>query len=64
MSKEFDKKRDELLSEIREILDNAEELFDEKSKASVDELKKLKSNLDSRVSKLQKQFGALKDDAV
>ncbi|MDY0462317.1 hypothetical protein NMU42_10450, partial [Pasteurella multocida] len=37
---------------------------DEKSKASVDELKKLKSNLDSRVSKLQKQFGALKDDAV
>ncbi|SUB35585.1 transmembrane protein [Pasteurella multocida] len=40
MSKEFDKKRDELLSEIREILDNAEELFDEKSKASVDELKK------------------------
>ncbi|URH92584.1 YqjD family protein [Pasteurella multocida] len=63
-SQEFDKKRDELLSEIREILDNAEELFDEKSKASVDELKKLKSNLDSRVSKLQKQFGALKDDAV
>lgn len=64
MSKEFDKKRDELLSEIRDILDNAEELFDEKSKAGTDELKKLKSSLDSRVSKLQKQFGSLKEDAV
>lgn len=64
MSKEFDKKRDELLSEIRDILDNAEELFDEKSKAGADELKKLKSSLDSRVSKLQKQFGSLKEDAV
>lgn len=64
MSKEFDKKRDELLNEIRDILDNAEELFDEKSKAGADELKKLKSSLDSRVSKLQKQFGSLKEDAV
>ncbi|MGC7560864.1 DUF883 family protein [Pasteurella sp. PK-2025] len=64
MSKEFDKKRDELLSEIRDILNNAEELFDEKSKAGVDELKKLKSSLDSRVSKLQGQFSSLKEDAV
>lgn len=64
MSKAFDKKRDELLSEIRDILDNAEALFDEKSKAGTDELKKLKSNLDSRVSTLQKQFNSLKEDAV
>lgn len=39
---------------MNDILNNAEELFNEKSEAGADELKKLKSNLNSRVSKLQK----------
>mgnify|MGYP000903039711 CR=1 FL=1 len=42
MSKEFDAKRKELLEELNDILNNAEELFNEKSEAGAEELKKLK----------------------
>ena len=45
MSKEFDAKRKELLEELNDILNNAEELFNEKSEAGAEELKKLKKNL-------------------
>lgn len=61
MSK-FDKKREELLDEIREILDNAEQLFDDKKKSSEAELKKLKEALNTQVEKAKEQFGDLQKD--
>ncbi len=64
MSKEFDKKREELLNEIRDILTNAEELFDEKSEAGAEELKKLKTRLSSRMEKAKHQFDALQEETV
>ncbi|MDG6896029.1 DUF883 family protein [Volucribacter amazonae] len=64
MSSQFDKKRDELLDEIRDILTNAEELFDDSSKSSAAELKKLKSSLNSRIGKAKEQFSALQEDVV
>lgn len=64
MSKDFEAKRQELLDEIRDILTNAEELFDEKSKAGTDELKKLKSTLNSRVNKVKAQITDLQDETV
>ena len=52
MSKEFDAKRKELLEELNDILNNAEELFNEKSEAGAEELKKLKKNLSSQIKKI------------
>ncbi|MDO4430940.1 MAG: DUF883 domain-containing protein [Lonepinella koalarum] len=64
MSKNFGEKKQELLDEIRDILTNAEELFDEKSKADTDELKKLKSTLNSRVKKVKAQITSLQDETI
>ena len=54
MSKEFDAKRKELLEELNDILNNAEELFNEKSEAGAEELKKLKKML--KLKKIQKNL--------
>ncbi|WP_439236241.1 DUF883 family protein [Lonepinella koalarum] len=64
MMSQFDKKREELLDEIRDILINAEELFDEKSKSGEAELKKLKEKLNSRVSNAKEKFASLQEDAI
>ena len=64
MSKEFDKKREALLEELNEILNNAEELFNEKTEAGADELKKLKKRLSSQVQNAKSQFNSLQDEAV
>ncbi|XHN44874.1 transmembrane protein [Lonepinella sp. MS14437] len=61
---QFDKKREELLDEIRDILTNAEELFDEKSKSGEAELKKLKEKLSSRVGDAKEKFASLQEDAI
>ena len=53
MSKEFDAKRKELLEELNDILNNAEELFNEKSEAGAEELKKLKKNLSSQIKTIK-----------
>ncbi|HDL4161813.1 TPA: DUF883 domain-containing protein, partial [Mannheimia haemolytica] len=54
MAKSLDAKREELTNEIRDILKNAEELFNETSDSSTEEYKKLKD-------KLAKQFDDVKD---
>ncbi|WP_439241526.1 DUF883 family protein [Lonepinella sp. BR2474] len=64
MMSQFDKKREELLDEIRDILTNAEDLFDEKSKSGEAELKKLKEKLNSRVGDVKEKFAGLQEDAV
>ncbi|WP_386690212.1 YqjD family protein [Lonepinella sp. MS14437] len=64
MMSQFDKKREELLDEIRDILTNAEELFDEKSKSGEAELKKLKEKLSSRVGDAKEKFASLQEDAI
>lgn len=61
MSK-VDAKREELLAEIRDILTSAEALFDEKSKASADDLKKLKANLNSRFDQAKEYFAELQEE--
>lgn len=63
-SKTFDKTREALLEEIRDILSSAEQLFDEKAGGSADELKKLKNSLNSRVAKAKEKFGELQDETV
>ncbi|MDH2925393.1 ElaB/YqjD/DUF883 family membrane-anchored ribosome-binding protein [Nicoletella semolina] len=63
MSK-FDAKREELLSEVRDILTSAEALFDEKSKASADDLKKLKANLNSRFEQAKAYFSELQEETT
>lgn len=64
MNTQFEKKREELLGEIRDILTSAEELFDEKSKAGSEELKKLKESLNSRIDKARERFAVLQEDAM
>jgi len=64
MSKEFDAKRKELLEELNDILNNAEELFNEKSEAGAEELKKLKKNLSSQIKTIKGQFSSLQEEAV
>ena len=64
MSKEFDAKRKELLEELNDILNNAEELFNEKSVAGAEELKKLKKSLSSQVKAIKGQFSSLQEEAV
>ena len=61
---QFYKKRDALLDEIRDILTNAEELFDSKSQSGEAELKKLKDTLNSRIGRAKEQFNNLQQDAV
>ncbi|WP_169778957.1 DUF883 family protein [Campylobacter curvus] len=64
MNTQFEKKREELLGEIRDILTSAEELFDEKSKAGSEELKRLKESLNSRIDKARERFAVLQEDAM
>ncbi|QKF60963.1 DUF883 family protein [Campylobacter curvus] len=64
MNTQFEKKREELLGEIRDILTSAEELFDEKSKAGSEELKRLKESLNSRIDKAKQRFAVLQEDAM
>lgn len=64
MNTQFEKKREELLGEIRDILTSAEELFDEKSKAGSEELKRLKESLNSRIDKAKQRFAILQEDAM
>lgn len=64
MNSQFDKKRDELLNEINEILANAEALFDDSSKSNEAELKKLKDSLTSRFDKAKQQFTHLQQEAL
>ena len=64
MNTQFEKKREELLGEIRDILTRAEELFDEKSKAGSEELKRLKESLNSRIDKARERFAVLQEDAM
>lgn len=61
MSK-IDAKREELLAEIRDILTSAEALFDEKSKASADDLKKLKASLNGRFDQAKEYFAELQEE--
>nr|WP_165773138.1 DUF883 family protein [Conservatibacter flavescens] len=61
---QFDKKRDALLDEIRDILANAEELFDDQKQSGEAELKKLKDTLNSRIGRAKEQFSNLQQDAV
>lgn len=63
-SKSFDKTREALLEEIRDILSSAEQLFDEKASGSADDLKKLKSSLNSRVAQAKEKFGELQMETV
>ncbi|MBN7287620.1 DUF883 domain-containing protein [Campylobacter curvus] len=53
-----------MLGEIRDILTSAEELFDEKSKAGSEELKRLKESLNSRIDKARERFAVLQEDAM
>ena len=64
MNTQFEKKREELLGEIRDILTSAEELFDEKSKAGSEELKRLKESLNSRIDRARERFAVLQEDAM
>ncbi|WP_040976592.1 DUF883 family protein [Necropsobacter massiliensis] len=64
MSESFEQKRTELLEELNEILNNAEELFNEKTEAGADELKKLKKRLNAQVKEARGQFGSLQEETV
>ena len=46
------------------LLNNAEELFNEKSEAGAEELKKLKKSLSSQVKAIKGQFSSLQEEAV
>lgn len=64
MAKSLDAKREELTNEIREILKNAEELFNETSDSSTEEYKKLKHRLSEQFDDVKHRFATLKDDTV
>ncbi|EXI62823.1 hypothetical protein A6B39_10125 [Mannheimia granulomatis] len=64
MSKSLDAKREELTNEIRDILKNAEELFNETSDSSTEEYKKLKDKLSKQFDDVKGRFATLKDDTV
>lgn len=64
MAKSLDAKREELTNEIREILKNAEELFNETSDSSTEEYKKLKHRLSEQFDDVRYRFATLKDDTV
>ena len=64
MNTQLEKKREELLGENRDIITSAEELFDEKSKAGSEELKRLKESLNSRIDKAKQRFAILQEDAM
>lgn len=64
MAKSLDAKREELTNEIRDILKNAEELFNETSDSSTEEYKKLKDKLAKQFWWCKDRFATLKDDTV
>ncbi|HDZ3609638.1 TPA: DUF883 domain-containing protein [Mannheimia haemolytica] len=64
MAKSLDAKREELTNEIRDILKNAEELFNETSDSSTEEYKKLKDKLAKQFDDVKDHFATLKDDTV
>lgn len=64
MSKSLDAKREELTNEIRDILKNAEELFNETTDSSTEEYKKLKDKLAKQFDDVKGRFATLKDDTV
>ncbi|HGO5815785.1 TPA: YqjD family protein [Mannheimia haemolytica] len=64
MAKSLDAKREELTNEIRDILKNAEELFNETSDSSTEEYKKLKHRLAKQFDDVKDRFATLKDDTV
>ncbi len=64
MAKSLDAKREELTNEIRDILKNAEELFNETSDSSTEEYKKLKDKLAKQFDDVKNRFATLKDDTV
>ncbi|HGO5855346.1 TPA: DUF883 family protein, partial [Mannheimia haemolytica] len=51
-------------NEIRDILKNAEELFNETSDSSTEEYKKLKHRLAQQFDDVKDRFATLKDDTV
>lgn len=64
MSKNLDLKREELTNEIREILKNAEELFNDSSDSSSEEYKKLKDKLTKQFDDVKDRFSTLKDETI
>lgn len=64
MAKSLDAKREELTNEIRDILKNAEELFNETSDSSTEEYKKLKNRLSAQFDDVKDRFANLKDDTI
>lgn len=64
MAKNLDTKREELTNEIRDILKNAEELFNGTADSSTEEYKKLKDRLAEQFDDVKYRFASLKDDAI
>lgn len=63
-SKNLDAKREELTNEIRDILKNAEELFNETSDSSTKEYKELRAKLAKQFDNVKDRFATLKDDSI
>ncbi|KAE9530424.1 MULTISPECIES: DUF883 family protein [Testudinibacter] len=61
MSNDFDTKREQLLSELQDILQTAEELFDEGKDVSADEFKKLKKRLTEKSGSYRQQLDDLQE---
>lgn len=64
MPKTLDAKREELTNEIRDILKNAEELFNETSDSSTKEYKELRAKLAKQFDNVKDRFATLKDDSI
>lgn len=64
MPKTLDAKREELTNEIRDILKNAEELFNETSDSSTKEYKELREKLAKQFDNVKDRFATLKDDSI
>ncbi|QHB17014.1 MULTISPECIES: DUF883 family protein [Mannheimia] len=60
----LDSKREELTNEIRDILKNAEELFNGTADSSTEEYKKLKHRLAEQFDDVKYRFASLKDDTI
>ncbi|MBE2894278.1 DUF883 family protein [Spirabiliibacterium falconis] len=64
MKNTFDSKRDELLSELQDILDSAEQLVEEGGEVSADQLKKLKKQLVEKTEGYREQLDDLRTKAT
>lgn len=64
MKNTFDNKRDELLSELQDILDSAEKLVEEGGEVSADQLKKLKKQLVEKTDGYREQLDDLRAKAA